>query len=109
MVLSQFGCLPAKNAVETAMQRPLKELFLGPISILFSTGGETQSLKVARPRRCWQGESQASRSEKRQEDLILWRGKSTQRLMLLPKVKKTEEGELPTEKGALLHYLRSHQ
>lgn len=90
------------------MQRPLKELFLGPISILFSTGGEMQGLKVARPRGCWQGESQASRSEKRQGELILWRGRSNQRLIPLPKV-QAEEGELLTEKGVLLHYLRSHQ
>lgn len=108
-VLSQFGCLPAKNAVGTAMQRPRKELFLGPISILFSTGGEMQGLKVARPRGCWQAESQASRSEQRQGDLILWRGRSNQRLIPLPKVQKTEEGELLTEKGVLLHCLRSHQ
>ena len=32
------------------MQGPSKELFLGPISILFSTGSEMQGLKVARPR-----------------------------------------------------------
>lgn len=49
-MLSQSGHLPAKNRVEAAMQGPSKELFLGPISILFSTGGETQGLKVARPR-----------------------------------------------------------
>lgn len=39
------------------MQGPLKELFLGPISISFSTGSEIQGLKVARPRECQQRQS----------------------------------------------------
>lgn len=49
-MLSQSGRLPVENRVEAAMQGPSEELFLGPISILFSTGGEMQGLKVARPR-----------------------------------------------------------
>lgn len=66
-----------------------------------------QGLKVARPRGCWQGESRQV-GQRRQGDLILWRGRSNQRLIPLPEV-QTEEGELLTEKGVLLHYLRSHQ
>lgn len=102
-MLSQFGCLPAKNRAETAMQGPFKELFL--VSILFSTAGKMQDLKVARSRGCWQGQSPRQVGQGKTRSYSVERKKCPE-VHNAAQVQKTEEGELLTEKLALLHYLR---
>lgn len=71
-MLSQFGRLPGKNRVEAAMQGPFMELFLVSISILFSTGGETQGLKVARARGCRQRLSPRQVGQGKDEEISQW-------------------------------------
>lgn len=107
-MLSQFGRLPAKKTVKAAMQGPLKELFLGSISILFSTGCEMLGLKVARPRRCWRRQSPRQVGQAKDKEISLWERKKLPEVHVAVQGAGDRRGELFRE-SALLHYLRSHQ
>ena len=96
-MLSQFGRLPAKKTVEAAMQGPLKELFLGFISILFSTGREMLDLKVARPRGCWQRQSLRQVGQGKDKEISLCEKKKLPEVHVAVQGAGDRRGELFTE------------